>query len=78
MYYSPFENEDEMAEAYGRLDMRASWTSADGRMIVAGFVNNVLDETGVLQVLRHSQIYSWFFLNVLAFPKINKVGFGAR
>ena len=26
---SPFENEDEMAEAYGRLDMRASWTSAD-------------------------------------------------
>ena len=55
VYYSPFENEDEMAEAYGRLDMRASWTSADGRMTVAGFVNNVLDETGVLQVLRHGE-----------------------
>ena len=46
MYYSPFENEDEMAEAYGRLDMRASWSSADGRMIVSGFVNNVLDDVG--------------------------------
>jgi hypothetical protein len=55
VYYSPFENEDEMAEAYGRLDMRASWTSADGRMTVAGFVNNVLDDTGVLQVLRHGE-----------------------
>ncbi len=37
VYYSPFENEDEMAEAYGRLDMRASWASADGRMIVCRF-----------------------------------------
>jgi len=55
VYYSPFQNEDEMAEDYGRLDLRASWTSADGRMMVSGFVNNVLDETGILQVLRHGE-----------------------
>ncbi|MFZ8973795.1 MAG: TonB-dependent receptor domain-containing protein, partial [Pseudomonadales bacterium] len=55
VYYSPFENDSEMAEAYGRLDLRASWTSADGRMTVAGFVNNVLDDIGVLQVLRHGE-----------------------
>ena len=36
---------------YGRLDLTSFWTSADGRMIVSGFVNNVLDEVGVLQVL---------------------------
>ena len=55
VYYSPFENEDEMAQAYGRLDMRASWSSSDGRMIVSGFVNNVLDDVGVLQILRHGE-----------------------
>jgi hypothetical protein len=55
VYYSPFENEDEMADDYGRLDLRASWTSADGRMIVSGFVNNVTDDIGVLQVLRHGE-----------------------
>ena len=55
VYYSPFENEDEKAEAYGRLDLRASWSSADGRMIVSGFINNVLDDVGVLQILRHGE-----------------------
>ena len=55
VYYSPFQNEDEMADSYGRLDVRASWTSADGRMMVTGFINNVLDDVGVLQVLRHGE-----------------------
>ena len=55
VYYSPFQNEDEMADSYGRWDLRASWTSADGRMMLSGFVNNVLDEVGVLQVLRHGE-----------------------
>ena len=55
VYYSPFQNEDEMAEDYGRLDMRASWTSADGRMMLTGFVNNFFDDVGVLQVLRHGE-----------------------
>jgi iron complex outermembrane receptor protein len=55
VYYSPFQNEAEMADAYGRLDLRASWTSSDGRMMLTGFVNNVTDEIGVLQVLRHGE-----------------------
>ena len=44
-----------MSEGYGRLDMRATWTSRDGRMMLSGFVNNVLDDAGVLQVLRHGE-----------------------
>ena len=44
-----------MADAYGRLDLRASWTSSDGRMMLTGFVNNVMDDVGVLQVLRHGE-----------------------
>ena len=55
VYYSPFEREEEKADSYGRWDIRASWTSATGSFIVSGFVNNVLDDVGVLQVLRDGE-----------------------
>ncbi len=55
VYYSPFESEREKAEAYDRLDLRATWTSSGGNWIVTGFVNNVLDDVGVLQVLREGE-----------------------
>ena len=44
-----------MSESYGRLDLRATWTSAAGNWIVSGFVNNVMDDVGVLQVLREGE-----------------------
>ena len=55
VYYSPFENDNELAPAYARLDARATWTSADSRWVVSGFVNNVFDEVGILQVLRNGE-----------------------
>lgn len=55
VYYSPFERDEEKAEAYGRVDMRATWTSPENTWIVSGFVNNVLDDVGVLQVLREGE-----------------------
>jgi outer membrane receptor protein involved in Fe transport len=55
VYYSPFENEREMAEGYGRLDIRATWTNAAQDIEIAAFCNNVLDEVAVLQVLRHGE-----------------------
>ncbi len=55
VYYSPFESDDEKADDYDRVDVRATWTSADGNWIVSAFVNNVLDDVGVLQVLREGE-----------------------
>ena len=55
VYYSPFQNDDEKSDAYGRVDVRASWTSSDGRIMLTGFINNVMDDVGVLQVLRHGE-----------------------
>jgi outer membrane receptor protein involved in Fe transport len=55
VYYSPFENENEMAEEYERLDIRATWTNAEQNISVAAFVNNVLDDVAILQVLRHGE-----------------------
>ena len=55
VYYSPFESDREKAKAYDRLDLRATWNSADDRWLVSGFVNNVLNEIGVLQVLNEGE-----------------------
>ncbi|MDB2594939.1 TonB-dependent receptor [Pseudomonadales bacterium] len=55
VYYSPFENDSEKAEAYGRLDLRATWTNAKQNLVVAGYVNNVLDDVAVLQALRNGE-----------------------
>jgi len=52
VYYSPFQNPDDMADAYDRVDLSATFTSGSGAIVVRGFVNNVLDDVGVLQVLR--------------------------
>lgn len=55
VYYSPFEADGEKADAYDRLDLRATWTSADTNWVVSGYVNNIFDEVGVLQVLRQGE-----------------------
>jgi len=51
VFYSPFEKDDRKAEEYDRLDFRATWTSAGGNWVVSGFVNNILDELGQIQIL---------------------------
>lgn len=55
VYFSPFENDQKKADAYGRLDIRGTWTNAKQNVIVAGFINNVMDDVAVLQVLRHGE-----------------------
>jgi outer membrane receptor protein involved in Fe transport len=55
VYYSPFENQSEMAEAYGRLDLRATWSNPEQNIEIAAFCNNVMDDVAVLQVLRHGE-----------------------
>ena len=55
VYFSPFENDREKADAYGRLDLRGTWTNTAQNLIVTGFVNNIFDEVAVLQVLRHGE-----------------------
>ena len=55
VYYSAFESDAEVAPAYGRSDLRATWTSAEGNMSIAAFVNNVTDEVGILQIVRNTE-----------------------
>lgn len=53
VFFSAFENELDRAPEYQRVDLRATWTSAEESWIVSGFVNNVFDEVGIRQILRH-------------------------
>ncbi len=55
VYYSPFERDEEKAEAYQRVDLRATWTSTEYNVTVAAFVNNVFDDIGNLQILREGE-----------------------
>jgi len=55
VYYSPFENDNEKGESYGRLDVRASWTNSAQNVIVSAYVNNILDDVAVLQILRNGE-----------------------
>ena len=55
VYYSSFESEQEKAPSYGRADLRLSWTSPSDKVVVSGFVNNVFDKVGKLQILNNGQ-----------------------
>ncbi len=50
--FSPFENELEKADAHDLPDVRGTWTNAEQNVTVTSFLNNVLDDVAVLQVLR--------------------------
>ncbi|MDA1370044.1 MAG: TonB-dependent receptor [Proteobacteria bacterium] len=55
VYFSSFQSEYEKAPSYGRTDVRATWTSGSGKWVVSGFVNNIFDEVGKLQILNNGQ-----------------------
>ena len=51
--FSAFESALDTAPSYQRIDLRATWTSPSESWVVSGFVNNVTDEIGIRQILRH-------------------------
>ena len=51
--FSAFESALDTAPSYQRIHLRATWTSPSESWVVSGFVNNVTDEIGIRQILRH-------------------------
>ena len=37
--------------AYNRVDVRATWTSPEENLTISGFVQNLMDETGLVAYL---------------------------
>ena len=55
VFYSPFEAQEEKAEAYGRADLRGTWSSPNDNWAISAYVNNVFDDVANLQILRQSE-----------------------
>jgi iron complex outermembrane receptor protein len=51
VYFSSFQSDLDLAPAYDRMDVRATWTSASDEWTVSAFVNNVQNEIGIRQIL---------------------------
>ena len=43
--------ESQIMAAYNRVDVRATWTSPDENLTISGFVQNLMDETGLVAYL---------------------------
>ncbi|MCB1683993.1 MAG: TonB-dependent receptor [Pseudomonadales bacterium] len=75
VYYSAFEAEAEKADAYDRVDLRATYTSGGGNWIVSGFVNNVFDDVGLLQVLTDGEQEQFAHSGTTTVPRLYGVEF---
>ncbi len=59
VYFTVFEAERDQAPAYFRWDARMTWTSVTGKYSVNAFVNNILDDIGIRQVLPEVEETGW-------------------
>jgi len=50
VYFSVFQDNNQAAPPYQRLDLRATWQSESGDWTVAAFCNNVFDDIGLRQI----------------------------
>ena len=69
VYFSPFENDEDRAPSYQRIDSRVNWTSADQQYMVGLFVNNITDEIGVRQIDRTDEEENFRRSGAVTFPR---------
>jgi iron complex outermembrane receptor protein len=55
VFFGSFESDFDRAPEYDRIDLRATWTSPSESWVVSGFVNNITDDVGIRQILRHGE-----------------------
>jgi outer membrane receptor protein involved in Fe transport len=55
VYFAAFEDPLDLAPAYDRVDLRATWMSRSEEWQVSAFVNNVQNEIGIRQIQRGTE-----------------------
>ena len=63
-------------EAYGRLDLRGTWTSPNGDLSATLFVQNALDKIGLIEFLQRSTNSSVPHMGTLTDPR--RIGLQVR
>ena len=59
VYFTVFEADRDLAPSYFRWDARVSWQSTTGKYSASFFVNNILDDIGIRQVLPETEETGW-------------------
>lgn len=59
VYFSPFQDPLNKADAYDRTDVRATYTTAKREWVVTGFCNNVFDKLGIDQIIEAGESYQF-------------------
>ncbi len=70
VYFSPFEREDTKADSFDRLDLRTTRTNQGGDWMLSGFVNNVFDEVGVMQIIRSGEASFYRQTAATTYPRL--------
>ena len=70
VYFSPFEENQDKAPAYGRVDARITWLSADTAWTVAAFCNNVFDDIGIRQIEAYDEPQNFRRTGSLTNPRV--------
>ena len=78
VFYSPFETQEEKAEAYGRADLRATWTSPNDNWAVAAFVNNIFDDVANLGIYRQSEAEFYRHNSGITLPRVYGMEFSYK
>lgn len=76
--FTVFDAKRDEAPAYGRWDARATWQSTTGKYVVSAFVNNILDEIGIRQVLPENEETGWRRSAMTTEPRIFGLEFSIK
>lgn len=75
VYSTIFEDERDLAPAYFRWDARVTWQSTTGKYTASAYVNNILDDIGIRQILPGVEETGWRRSAVVTEPRIFGVEF---
>lgn len=76
--FTVFDAKRDEAPSYGRWDARATWQSTTGKYVVSAFVNNILDEIGIRQVLPETEETGWRRSAMTTEPRIFGLEFSIK
>ena len=75
VFHTPFADPLDATPGYERLDLRATWKNDDESLIIAAFVNNVMNEIGIRQLETHGESEGFRRTGQVTEPRVAGVEF---
>ena len=68
----------DLAPSWYRWDARATWTSADNKIVLSAFVNNITNEIGIRNIDKGNESYDYIRSVVPTLPRMSGLEFRYR